>query len=107
MVFSEIAWSDEIAGCMVRTGDWKYCYYIDGSEELYNLILDPDEVRNLARQKDKSDIKKTLRSAVMEFWQPDELEYRRNRLGKCPDKNLQGVASQYCLPDGTWADAWP
>ena len=107
MVFSEFASSNGMAGCMARTGDWKYCYYLDGSEELFNLDLDPDEVCNMARQKDVSEIKKTLRNATIEFWQPGDLENRRDRFPKCRDKNLQGVAFQYSLPDGTWVDAWP
>ncbi len=32
----------------VRTKDWRYIRYADGSEELYDLSADPNEWRNLA-----------------------------------------------------------
>jgi len=31
----------------VREGPWRLIHYVDGSEELYNLLSDPDERRNL------------------------------------------------------------
>ncbi|MCA9011407.1 MAG: sulfatase-like hydrolase/transferase [Planctomycetaceae bacterium] len=37
---------------MVRTKRWKYIYYPDGFEELYDLETDPDEMSNLALNDD-------------------------------------------------------
>lgn len=33
--------------CAVRTRAWKYVYYADGNQELYDLRRDPLELRNL------------------------------------------------------------
>ena len=33
----------------LRTDQWRYIRYQDGSEELYNHIIDPNEWHNLAR----------------------------------------------------------
>jgi choline-sulfatase len=33
---------------MIRRGDYKYCYYVNDTPELYNLRTDPDEMKNLA-----------------------------------------------------------
>ncbi|MEI6579018.1 MAG: sulfatase-like hydrolase/transferase [Eubacteriales bacterium] len=38
----------EYAGCMIRNEKWKYSYYLDGTEELYDMKNDPGELNNLA-----------------------------------------------------------
>lgn len=35
-------------GKMIRTEEWKYAWYANGDEELYDLAADPHELRNLA-----------------------------------------------------------
>ena len=40
---------------MVRTRRWKYIYYPDGFEELYDLETDPNEMSNLAHNDDFRD----------------------------------------------------
>ena len=35
--------------CGVRTSDWKYIASATGEEELYDLVADPFELRNVAR----------------------------------------------------------
>ena len=37
-------------GKMVRTANWKYAWYANGDEELYDLAVDPDELMNLASE---------------------------------------------------------
>ncbi|MBC9868808.1 MAG: sulfatase-like hydrolase/transferase [Opitutae bacterium] len=44
----------------VRTVDWHYIRYADGSEELYNPQNDPDEFRNLAELPEFSAVKQNL-----------------------------------------------
>lgn len=51
----------------VRTADWRYIQYADGSEELYHLATDPEEWNNLIGAKGYEDIKKDLKR-----WLPKE-----------------------------------
>lgn len=44
----------------VRTEDWRYIRYADGSEELYNLVRDPREWNNLADEPKYAGIKRAL-----------------------------------------------
>ncbi len=44
----------------VRTEDWRYIRYADGSEELYNMKRDPNEWTNLTGEKKYASIKKEL-----------------------------------------------
>lgn len=44
----------------VRTDRWRYIRYADGSEELYNMIDDPQEWENVAGNTDFSEVKASL-----------------------------------------------
>ncbi len=44
----------------VRTEQWRYIRYADGSEELYDMVKDPNEWANLAGNTDYADMKKRL-----------------------------------------------
>ncbi|MBL8772426.1 MAG: sulfatase [Phenylobacterium sp.] len=44
----------------VRDARWRYIRYVDGSEELYDHRVDPDEVRNLACERRFSSVKTRL-----------------------------------------------
>ena len=48
-VYSEFSMGGQAEKYMVRSGDWKYCYYMGDTPELYNLREDPKEMKNLAR----------------------------------------------------------
>ena len=106
-IFSEIAWREDWQGCMVRQGNWKYCWYLDGAAELYDLAKDPCENHNLAEAPVATATRDELHKRLVEFWRPDEQEERRTTLPRLKDNKGQYVAMQYCLRDGTWADAWP
>ena len=47
-VYSEFALGTPNAKYMIRRGDFKYSFYVNDSDELYNLRADPQEMRNLA-----------------------------------------------------------
>ena len=44
----------------VRTEQWRYIRYADGSEELYDMMADPEEWKNLAAKPDFASIKARL-----------------------------------------------
>ncbi len=45
----------------IRTEDWRYIQYADGSEELYDMRKDPNEWKNLAHQPKYADVIGNLR----------------------------------------------
>ena len=105
---SAVLRATEIAGCMYRNGDWKYCYYIDGSEELYNLTEDPGELKNLA--KNDSFIAEVIkfRKIVKDFWKP---EYYAERLARTPimskEKHFYEFSNQFTTGEGRVLDGRP
>ena len=48
----------------LRTEKWRYNQYADGSEELYDMMADPDEFTNLAGQAQYTAVKDQLRSLL-------------------------------------------
>ena len=40
----------------IRSRDWRYIHYADGSEELYDLLRDPNEWTNLAEKPESSSV---------------------------------------------------
>ena len=50
----------------VKSGGWKYCYYINDCEELYNLDKDPLELKNLANDSKHSARKEQLKCKLIE-----------------------------------------
>jgi choline-sulfatase len=54
----------------IRTRDWRYIQYADGSEELYHMKDDPNEWKNLAGAAEYADVVKRHRKWVPESRQP-------------------------------------
>lgn len=52
---------------MLRKGDWKLVYDMQGKGDLYNLIKDPAEINNLYDSKEYSDIKQDLLESLIEW----------------------------------------
>lgn len=50
----------------VRTRDWRYIRYFDGSEELYDLRDDPREWRNIADVEEHAEVKQRLAGYIRE-----------------------------------------
>jgi len=108
VVFSEIVFQGEHwRGCMARWKQWKYCWYVGDHEELYNLDDDPSEEVNLAGREDVREIHQRLRSALLDWWKPNELEARVQALPTTTGKDKHFWPFQHVLADGRWIDAWP
>ncbi|UCH34415.1 MAG: sulfatase-like hydrolase/transferase [Armatimonadota bacterium] len=61
---------DEYSLCslrMVRDDDWKYVYYPDGLDELYDERADPFELRNLAEDADYADPLRQMKDRLAEW----------------------------------------
>lgn len=71
-------------GTSVRTNEWKLIFKIDGSHELYNLISDPRERKNLIDE--RQDVFLELREKLFEW-------------GKEMDITLESVPSEDILED--------
>jgi choline-sulfatase len=98
----------EHAGCMIRTGRWKYCYYLDGNEELYDLEKDRQEWNNLAQDPMQRDVVATLREKVIAFWKPDQFLQRYQKTPRMSrEKHFYEFSNQFLLGDGSVADARP
>jgi arylsulfatase A-like enzyme len=54
----------------IRTERWRYIRYADGSEELYDMLHDPDEWTNLAGDPRFQQVKRTLGKWVPDSPQP-------------------------------------
>lgn len=62
-----------IVARMIRTRDFKYCYYEDNREQLYDMQLDPREATNLADSELHTNIKAELKTRALENWNPEGL----------------------------------
>jgi hypothetical protein len=52
---------------MVRTDQWKYCYYPDGETELYDVKQDPHELNNLSGKPALRDVEFDLRTRILNW----------------------------------------
>ena len=66
VVFSEIG----NLRSMIREGDYKYVHGHDGEHELYNLVSDPGEYRNLFGNPEYADKTRELYERISQ-WRPD------------------------------------
>ena len=55
----------------VRTKAWRYTRYYDGSEELYDVLRDPEEFDNLASQSEYDSVKQDLKRKLPTYEQVD------------------------------------
>jgi len=59
---------DGFAGRMIRTSQWKYFFYADGEEYLYNMQADPGEEKNLAKEPQNRKLADELKQKASVGW---------------------------------------
>lgn len=109
-IFSEsvVLKHPEHAGCMIRTGHWKYSLYLDGYDELYDIVEDPQEWHNLAMDSQYRDAVEELRDRVTRFWHPEEQAHRYSTTPRMArEKHFYEFSNQFLLGDGVVVDARP
>jgi choline-sulfatase len=76
-VFSEHALKSEVANYMIRTDRYKYVLNDGGTcDELYDLIEDPDELRNLIDDPALAETARELRSRLVAWYDPADNPWR-------------------------------
>jgi arylsulfatase A-like enzyme len=53
---------------MIRTETWKYFFYTNGEEYLYDMLHDPGEEHNLAKNPDYRELAATLKKKASLGW---------------------------------------
>ena len=56
---------------MIRQGRYKYCYYVDDLDELFDLRDDPAEMKNLAALPDYREKRDELKKQLFAWHRPE------------------------------------
>lgn len=72
-IFAEYSLGNSDAKYMVRNGDFKYTFWVDDREELYDLGSDPRELQNLASRSDHQSIAQRLKEVLFAWHRPEEI----------------------------------
>ena len=73
---------DGFAGRMIRTPRWKYFFYTDGEEYLYDMQADPGEEHNLSKEPQYRKLADELKQKASVGW----VEGREEKAKNPPDK---------------------
>ena len=84
VAFSEYCLNEGHYHRMIRSGDWKLCYYHGQDSQLFNLAEDPEELQNRAADPGCQDVLVDLTARVLEGWDPEwvirKMEEKRDNL---------------------------
>ena len=56
---------------MIRSGDWKLCYYHGHPSQLFNLAEDPQELHDRAQDPTCREVREQLTARVLDGWDPE------------------------------------
>jgi choline-sulfatase len=71
---------------MIRSGQWKYCYYHEDREQLFDLKNDPGETVNLAGRPEHAALAAPLKARALAGWRLDGYRSR----GRSRQKKQKG-----------------
>jgi len=57
---------------MIKSGQWKYCYFHDDREQLVDLTNDPDELVNQVNNAAHRDLVASLKEKALKGWRPPD-----------------------------------
>jgi choline-sulfatase len=75
---------------MIRRGRYKYIYCEPDPEQLYDLVSDPNELNNLADQREYETIRRAFHTELRQRWDPQAL--RQNVLASQKRRRLMAQA---------------
>jgi choline-sulfatase len=71
------------AGRMIRVDRWKYCYFHEDREQLFDLGNDPGEIVNLVGKPEHKDLVASLKSRALRGWHLERFfEKKKNKARK-------------------------
>jgi len=75
MIFSEYHAAGAVSGAfMIRRGRWKYIHYAGMTPQLYDLLDDPEECRDLGADEDYAEVCDALYAELRLICDPDEVD---------------------------------
>lgn len=72
------------ASRMIRSGQWKYCYYHEDREQLFDLRNDPEESLNLVKRPEHRELVASLKKRALHGWQLQRFLDRKKARAKKP-----------------------
>lgn len=111
-VFVEYHSEGVYAPCwMRRDGSLKYTYIHGHGEQLFDVAVDPDELRDLAREPQYADYVSAARADILARFDPDSIELRireglADRRVVRAAMNATGMTWAYDPPPGTFTQYW-
>jgi choline-sulfatase len=67
------------AARMIRRGQWKYCYFHNDREQLFDLAADPGEVVNLAGKPEHQALQEDLKKLALASWKMERPRARKKK----------------------------
>ncbi|OPZ05265.1 MAG: Choline-sulfatase [candidate division BRC1 bacterium ADurb.BinA364] len=89
-----VAFSENFRGGMpsrmIRTDRWKYCYYVDDIEQLFDMREDPEETVNLVDRPEHRELVAALKAQALEGWDYKAYLARKRELAKAGALSSEG-----------------
>jgi choline-sulfatase len=67
------------ASRMIRSGQWKYCYYHGDREQLFDLRNNPEEDVNLVTRPEHRELVASLKTRALEGWLLQQFQEKKKR----------------------------
>ena len=97
------------AGYMIKQGDYKYCYYMGHTPQLFNTAVDPEEVHDLAPVPQYEGIRQRLHERLLAIVDPEavdrEAKENQRLSGLARTRNVTGPKPARVTSDAPFRDA--